>query len=676
MGAPIREELVLADSFSQTFRNFDAAANAAINVAETFQQTLNEFSEGFLDGLVSSLNDSRQKLESMANAATEAAEEQEKITRAVSDTDDEIRKADESERQFANSIRDSERAAGSLMGTISKIAGAIGVVKLAENFIDTSDEMSQIVAKLNMINDGTQTTAQLQEAIYESAQRSRGSYLDTANLVARLGMNAKDTFGSNSEMLQFAENLNKSFTIAGASAQEQASVILQMSQALGSGVLRGQEFNAVMSGAPIIMQNIAEYLGVGVGQLRDMAAEGQITANIVKNAMLGATTQINKQFETIPKTFDSIMTTTENRLIEGMSEVFNEWSRTLESSDMQDAIDGATEGLLELSRVGGTVLTDIAKGVAMINENWEQIEPILAAATTALIAYKVLNMDIAAAVQGAWAAVNKELALVSIAVGALAGVSTYMENEKQPSSFEYLHTLGGDTSIYRTKTGMPFGLGANNYLSLMPGELNALGYAKKWGNDTVRLFLENSFGFDMVNNEWINKVGYTYDEYLRQVTAQEAQWREKGKWYQEYYTRDTSTNYAEQREAWADKALWYERYYGTGVRLVEGEHIAQDSDWYAQTYGYGNKIEESVEEIKDNGVKVKGEVKLSDEDLKIFRDIAENRYIANVSLETLAPSVSVNVENNGQNLSEDDIASAVTKALETQISEHTAISHG
>lgn len=676
MGAPIREELVLADSFSQTFRNFDAAANAAINVAESFQRTLNEFSEGFLDGLVSSLNDSRQRLESMANAATEAAEEQEKITRAVSDTDDEIRKADESERQFANSIRDSERAAGSLMGTISKIAGAIGVVKLAENFIETSDEMSQIVAKLNMINDGTQTTAQLQEAIYESAQRSRGSYLDTANLVARLGMNAKDTFGSNSEMLQFAENLNKSFTIAGASAQEQASVILQMSQALGSGVLRGQEFNAVMSGAPIIMQNIAEYLGVGVGQLRDMAAEGQITANIVKNAMLGATTQINKQFETIPKTFDSIMTTTENRLIEGMSEVFNEWSRALESSEMQETIDGATDALLDLARVGGTVLTDIAKGVATVNENWEKIEPILAAATTALIAYKVLNIDIAAAVQGAWAAVNKELALVSIAVGALAGVSTYMENEKQPSSFEYLHTLGGDTSIYRTETGMPFGLGANNYLGLMPGELNALGYAEKWGDDAVRLFLKNSFGYDMVNSNWLDNVGYTYDEYRRQVTAQEAQWREKGKWYQEYYTRDTSTNYAEQQKARQDKADWYELYYGPGMRLVRGEHIAQDSDWYAQTYGYGNKIEETVEEIKDSGVKIKGEVKLSDEDLKIFRDIAENRYIANVSLETLAPSVSVNVENNGQNMSEDDIASAVTKALETQISEHTAISHG
>lgn len=673
----IRETLVLADSFSQTFRNFDAAANAAINVAETFQKTLNEFSEGFLDGLVSSLNDSRQRLEDMADAAGDAAEEQEKITKAVSETEDEIRKAEEAENKFTDSIRRSEISAGSLMGTISKIAGAVGVVKLAENFIETSDEMSQITAKLNMINDGTRTTAQLQEEIYESAQRSRGSYLETANLVARLGMNAGDAFKSNDEILQFAENLNKAFTIAGASAQEQASVILQMSQALGSGVLRGQEFNAVMAGAPNIMQYIADAMNVPKGKLREMAADGQITAETVKKAMLGATTQINKQFETIPKTFDSIMTTTENRLVEGMSEVFNEWGRALESSDMQDAIDGATDGLLELSRVGGTVLTEIAKGVATINENWEQIEPILAAATTALLAYKVLNIDIAAAVQGAWASVNTELALVSIAVGAIAGISTSMDNENKPSSFEYLHTLGADTSIYRTETGMPFGLGANSYTTgLMPKELEALSFAERWGNDGVSKFLYNSFGLDLVNNRWLKDVGYSYDEYRRQIATQESQWREKGNWYQEYYTRDTSTNYADNRAAWEDKADWYERYYGPGMRLVRGEYIAQDSDWYAQTYGYGNKIEESVDEIKDNGVKVKGEVKLSDEDLKIFRDIAENRYIANVSLETLAPSVSVNVENNGQNMSEDDIASAVTKALETQISEHTAISHG
>ena len=101
----IRETLVLADSFSQTFRSFDAAANAAINVAETFQHTLNEFSEGFLDGLVSSLNDSRQRLESMASTATEAADEQEKITKAVTDTDNEIKKAKDSEEKFTESIR-------------------------------------------------------------------------------------------------------------------------------------------------------------------------------------------------------------------------------------------------------------------------------------------------------------------------------------------------------------------------------------------------------------------------------------------------------------------------------------------------------------------------------------------------------------------------------------------
>lgn len=674
MGAPIREELVLADSFSQTFRNFDAAANAAINVAEEFQKTLNQFSEGFLDGLVSSLQESRDELGRMADGAEDVKDAYRGVEDIIRKTTGGINDNTDAQDKFNESIRRSEKSAGNLMGTISKIAGAVGVVKLAENFIETSDEMSQISAKLNMINDGTRTTAQLQEEIYESAQRSRGSYLDTANLVARLGMNAGDAFKNNAEMLQFAENLNKAFTIAGASAQEQASVILQMSQALGSGVLRGQEFNAVMAGAPNIMQYIADAMNLPKGQLRDMAAEGQITADIVVNAMLGATTQINKQFEQIPKTFGNIMTTTKNKLVSGMGDVFNEWSSRLNEADIQKTIDGVSDAFVDLAKTGGDVLITIADGIVTIRDNWDSIGPVLEVASAALIAYKILNINIAAAVKTAWAAVNWELAAVSAAIGLISfGVPSLVNAIGDAVNKS---NKGPDFDLWKGEGGMVFGLGANG-AELSENEKYALSRVKELLYDEKGNYISgNSYNWSVVNKEWESLLGYSYRDYIAQTNAQEQNWKNKSQWYQDYYTKAPEFDYAENQAAYKNKSDWYELYYGPGTRLVRGEHIAQDSDWYAQTYGYGNKIEETVEDIKDNGVKVKNEVKLSDEDLQIFRDIAENRYIANVSLETLAPSVSVNVENNGQNLSEDDIATAVTKAIETQISERTAISHG
>ena len=354
--------------------------------------------------------------------------------------------------------------------------------------------------------------------------------------------------------------------------------------------------------------------------------------------------------------------------------MFNEWSARLNEADLQNTIDGVSDALLDLAKVGGDALITIADGIVTIRDNWDSIGPVLEIASGALIAYKILNIDIAAAVKGAWAAVNWELAAVSAAIGIISfgvpalvdAIDDAIEESKK----------GWDYDLWTAPGGTTFGLGANG-AELSKNEQYALSRVKELLYDeNGKIRTNNSYNWSVVNKEWESLLGYSYSEYIARTNAMEQDWKNKGQWYQEYYTKEPEFKYAENQEAFKNKSDWYELYYGTGMRLVRGEHIAQDSDWYAQTYGYGNKIEESVEEIKDNGVKVKGEVKLSDEDLKIFRDIAENRYIANVSLETLAPSVSVNVENNGQSMSEDDIASAVTKALETQISEHTAISHG
>lgn len=207
--------------------------------------------------------------------------------------------------------QDVHAGANAMDGLTSKIMGAVGAfagLQGLQKLVGLSDSFTQINARLNMINDGSQTTDELFDKIAASADRSRASIATTADLVGKLSLNAKDAFDSNNETILFAENLNKLFAIAGTEQAQVASASLQLTQALGSGVLRGEEFNAVFEAAPNIMQTVADYMGLPIGQLREMAKEGEITADVVKYALLNATDEINAKFETMPMTWQQVWT--------------------------------------------------------------------------------------------------------------------------------------------------------------------------------------------------------------------------------------------------------------------------------------------------------------------------------------------------------------------------------
>ena len=635
--AAIRETLELSDNFSQTFRNFDAAANASITVAEEFQRALMEFSEGFLDGLVDGLQESRDELAGMNGDIETAANSERNFKNEINNAKREIDNAGNSQSNFTKEVQNTEIKAFSLVGTLGKVAGAIGAVSLVKNFIETSDEMSQITAKLNLINDGTRTTAELQDAIFNSAQRARGSYADTANLVARLGMNAKDAFSSNKEMLQFAENLNKSFKIAGASAQEQASVILQMSQALASGVLRGQEFNAVMSGAPNVMRNVAEYMGVSVGALRDMAAEGEITAQVVKDALLSATDTINYQFEQIPITFSDIMTTAKNKLVDGMGEVFNKWAEKLGEADIQDAVDKVTTALLTLMEVGGEALVKIAEGIGWISDNWEALEPIILTATSMILAYKATCVTAAGEVTAAWAEANAT-------IGAAGGVEGLSGIAGSPGGLGMLFTFGAYNAF---KNAGETAVGAQEYMQQQLERKEAEAHAEELKAQALR-DLNESIRVAEKSKEYADRYGKTLDN-LTDAFNRNVEFNKKAQWYYDYYTKEPSFHYAEEQQRIQAKAQWYKDYYGKGEEKVE---VA------------------TVDEVE----RINGDVKLSEEDLRIFRDIAENKYVANVELQTLAPQIAVNIEN-ATGATPDELADILVAKIEEEMNERTAISH-
>ena len=232
------------------------------------------------------------------------------VVRLGDDIEDNERNQRDFNREVRQGASDMDGLTNSVMGLVGAYASFQGIQKLA----NLSDEYIQTNARLNMINDGLQTTTELQDKILASAQRSRASYTATADTVAKLSLNAKDAFGSNDETIAFAENLNKLFVIAGTEQASIASASLQLTQALGSGVLRGEEFNAVFEAAPNIMQQVADYMNVPIGKLRAMAQEGQITADIVKNALLSSTDEINAQFESMPMTWGQVWTGIMNEL--------------------------------------------------------------------------------------------------------------------------------------------------------------------------------------------------------------------------------------------------------------------------------------------------------------------------------------------------------------------------
>lgn len=218
------------------------------------------------------------------------------------------------QQEFNRKVREGE---GAVDGLTDKILGAVGAfagIQSIGQLVNLSDSFTQTMSRLSMIVDEGSTAEELFDKITASANRSRASISATADTVAKLSLNAGDAFNSNNETILFAENLNKLFTIAGTEQASIAGATQQLTQALGSGVLRGEEFNSVFEAAPNIMQTVADYMNVPIGKMRELAADGQITAEIVKNALLSATNDINTQFESMPMTWSQVWTGVMNQL--------------------------------------------------------------------------------------------------------------------------------------------------------------------------------------------------------------------------------------------------------------------------------------------------------------------------------------------------------------------------
>lgn len=360
----------------------------------------------------------QDRMTSRLNTMTSAAERLNRsldTTDALSDTIDpgapfersaaDIGAASRQVDNFNNRQEQAENGAKKVKSVWSSLGGVIKsaiAAFSAKQVIELADSMTTTRARLDLMNDGLQTTAELQDMIMESANRSRASYQTTADAVAKMGVMAGDAFSSNEELIMFSELINKQFAIAGTSAAGIDAAMLQLTQAMSSGVLRGEELNSIFEQAPTIIQTIADYLGVPIGKIREMAAEGQITSEIVKNAMLASADEINAKFESMPMTFAQVWTIAKNIALEAFQ----------------------------------PVLTMIGQGAQWIYDNWSTIAPIFYAVAAAVgvlaVAYGIWKVVTLAQTIAQWALNSALLASpitwIVLAIAAVVAALVYWIN--------------------------------------------------------------------------------------------------------------------------------------------------------------------------------------------------------------------------------------------------------
>ncbi len=332
---------------------------------------------------------SAASIEGARNAIDQATASTRELEAAMRRIEPSIEGNVEGQRRFNRELRNGSGETSSLMQKIKGAVGAYASIQTFKKVLDLSDQMTSTTARLDLMNDGLQSTEDLQNMIFQSAERSRGSYQETAAAVSKLGLTAGDAFGSSEEIIGFMEQVNKQFTIAGTEASGIDAAMLQLTQAMGSGVLRGEEYNSILEQAPNIIQSIADYMEVPKGQLKDMAAEGLITSDIVKNAVFAAADETNAKFEKMPKTFAQVWTSFKNRALNAFRPVLQRLNQIVNSEKFQKVVDSITNAFSAISNVALWILDLLVNIASVVIDNWSWLSPIIYGVVIALGAYKL-----------------------------------------------------------------------------------------------------------------------------------------------------------------------------------------------------------------------------------------------------------------------------------------------
>lgn len=366
--ATIRSQMVLNDGISGVLRRITDALDVTLNSFEQMRRASGEAVDTEL------LSQARRQL---AGARVD-----------IQNMADSYRRAAQEEEQLNNNVRSGSDLVDEMTGKVKGLIAAIGAGAGLQKLITLSDRMTSTSARLSFIVDDGGSVDELEKKIMASAQRSRAAYLDTAAAIASMGANAKSAFGSNDELIAFMEQVNKQFVIGGASAEGQAAAMLQLTQAMAAGALRGEELNSILENAPGIARIIEQYMGIAEGSIKNYAQEGKVTAQVVKEALLAAADETNASFEKMPKTWAQIWTDMQNKALSVFSPILEKINEIGNSEQFNTALDGLMNALAVVASFAATIFDGLVTGISWVAQNWDILAPIILGVAAALGIYK------------------------------------------------------------------------------------------------------------------------------------------------------------------------------------------------------------------------------------------------------------------------------------------------
>lgn len=635
--------IILKNQMTGVLQNITDSMNMVINAASNVESaTKNAFD-------VKSLNAAKEKLREAEMSIQAAAEEQENFNR----------KLDEGTNH-----------ANKLKGMIKSALVTYASFRSVKAFVGLSDEMTQIRARLDAINDGHQTTLELQEMIFQSAQRARGEYKMTMDIVSKLGAQAKDAFASNQETIAFAENLNKLFTISGTSAQGVESVMYNLTQAMASGVLRGQDLNAVMANTPQLVQIIADYMDAPIGQIRKLAEEGQLSADVVKNALISASDDITKEFENMPMTFSQIGVSLKNQFINSIEPALQRLNDFANSQEFQVFADRAAAAIGVLAETIVRITTYAVEFANFIGDHWGAIEPVIWAVVGALgglelatIAVKLQTLSLNAVLEA------NPIYLIASAIGILIALLVRWANSVGGVGVAYLIVVNNIKSFMTSLV-----ISMQNHINLIifqwdkfqvgikrvkNGVLNALSNMKVKGLTLISEFLNGAIqGINKLINlvnmipgvsiQAIDKVNL-FAGAKAQAAADKAE-REKEV---ESAMEMANQNFKARESGIQARALKYEQEKSAREREIASKQAKKlskskenslssipkfDVPGYSELPGIAKDTKDAKNAAKGtnkNTEKLKDGIEVKNEDISHLRDLMERRAIQNFSFDKL-----------------------------------------
>lgn len=545
--------------------------------------------------------------------------------------------------KMVKNLSDAGKSADPLADAMSRVKGALlgaGAVYSAQRVLQLADSMTTTRARLDLViegmNEAGTTADQLQQRIMQSANRSRASYLDTADAISKMGIMAGDAFGSTDELVQFTELINKQFTIAGASAEGQSAAMLQLTQAMSSGVLRGEELNSIFEQAPTIIQTIADYLDVPIGRIRDMAANGEITAEIVKNAMLSSADEINRKFESMPYTYSQVWTMAQNILMDSFQ----------------------------------PVLQMIGAGAQLIVDNWGTIEPVFWGLAAAGLAYAVaLGIQTTATWIATGAArtffatlLTNPLLWIALVIGVVvAAIYQWVQavgglENAWAIAMDYIQ-YGTDLTAYGISYGVTWVLNSldrmelgaatlsTNFQNFMgdmrAGALTQLQELANGGIGIINDFISTLNKIPGVSIDLIDQLTFGTIAGLENEAAKQQRRADLAAKTQAVNDRISSRDTALATQKATLESAHAARRAENASRVAAAAEKAASDSLLSAAGGAGASQLDSIGKVGEVG-KINSDVNIADEDLQLMKDVAEMRYVQNFV--TLTPTVAMNAQ--------------------------------